>query len=195
MRPARSTTTAVPCWMACANSVPRSKPCTRRYTALQACTSDDCAGRTAHPSMPRCRGPPLHAGERLTDIEAEAGIERERAVVKRGLYQADSGRTASVGAIHHGLHQLAADAAILDVGVDGDGTDTGNRGALIEAIAAHDAAFDFGDDAVETGSENIIEAAARRFRRGEIARKTVRTTDRQRTLRSRFFQRRARPRV
>jgi hypothetical protein len=62
----------------------------------------------------------LHAGERRADIKPEPGIERERAVMKRGLHQPDPGCASFGGAVHHGLHELTADSTILHVGADGE---------------------------------------------------------------------------
>ena len=44
-----------PCWMACASSIPRSNPCTRWESALQAGRSAAVAGRTVQPGMLRSR--------------------------------------------------------------------------------------------------------------------------------------------
>src|ERR1700743_3862238 len=38
----------------------------------------------------------LHARKRLANVEAEPGVKRERAIVKRGLHEADAGRTALI---------------------------------------------------------------------------------------------------
>src|SRR6516165_3772456 len=42
----------------------------------------------------------LDAGKGLTDVEAEAGVKRERAIVECGLYQPHSCGAALVGPIH-----------------------------------------------------------------------------------------------
>src|SRR4029077_12784550 len=73
---------------------------------------------------------PLQAGERFADIEAEASVKRERAIVIGGLHQAHSRRAALICAIHDRLHQLASDAEILRAGIDGNRTDAGDTGTL-----------------------------------------------------------------
>ena len=80
--------------------------------------SDGTSGDTS------LQGSSLHAGKRLPDIEAEACIKRERAIVKGGLYQPDSGGASFVGSIHDSSHQLTANAVALRGWVDGDWPDT-----------------------------------------------------------------------
>jgi hypothetical protein len=84
----------------------------------------------------------LDAGERLAHIEAEAGVEGQRTIVKGGLHQPDIGSIA----LHDGSHQAATDARVLHAGIDSDGTDAGDDGALIEHIAADAATIDFADE-------------------------------------------------
>ncbi len=72
--------------------------------------------------------------------------------MKGRLHEPHSGGMAFSGAIHHGAHELASDAEVLRAGVDRDGSDASDRGTLVEAIAADDAAPGFGDDAVEAGA-------------------------------------------
>ena len=151
MRPSRSVTRAVPCAMDCERSVERSKPWTAMESALQAGRSAGVAGRTVQPGIVARGGAALHAGERLADVEAEGGVERERAVVEGGLHEADASGVLRGGAVEHGLHEQAADAAVLCGGVDGDGADAVDDGALVEAVAAEDAVVVFSDDAVEAG--------------------------------------------
>ena len=85
-------------------------------------------------------GAALHAGEWFADVKSEGGVERERAVVEGSLHQPDSSGAALVRAIHGGLHEFAAHSEILRSGIDGDGTDAADDGALVKAIAADDAA-------------------------------------------------------
>ena len=73
-----------------------------------------------------------------------------------GLHEADSGSSALVGAFDHGLHQLAADALVLRVGVDGDGADAVDDRALVKAVAAENAAIAFGHDAVNAGRREAL---------------------------------------
>ena len=145
---------------------------------MQASTSEDCAGRTVHPGRLRWRGLSLDAGERLAYVEAEAGVERERAIVKGGLHQPDAGGAALCCAVHDGPHEAATDARVLRGGIDGDGTDAGDDGALIEHIAADDAAIDLGDDRVEAGSrKHICEQADGGLRAGQIGGEIVRRVE------------------
>lgn len=119
-------------------------------------------------------GPALHARERLADIVAEAGVQRERAIVESGLDEADSGGVALAGAVHDGLHEAAADSVILGFGIDGDGTDAANRASLIQTIAAENAALAFGDHAVDGGvREHHLHQADGMVGVGKIAREVV----------------------
>lgn len=70
--------------------------------------------------------------------------------MKPGLDQANAGRAISGGAIQNGLHQFSPHAAVLEIGIDSDGSDAGNGGPFIEAIAAGDPTVDFRDHAIET---------------------------------------------
>src|SRR5262249_13374059 len=63
----------------------------------------------------------------------------------------DAAKPALIAAIDHRAHELPSDPAVLDMGIDGDGTDAGDLVALVETVAAHDAATILGDDAVEAG--------------------------------------------
>ena len=92
-----------------------------------------------------------------------------------GLDEADTGGFALTGAFEHGLHQLAAYAMVLYFRVNRDRTDTVDDGALVEAVAAENAAFALGYDAVEAGrGEHRIDGTESGFRVGEITRKIVR---------------------
>ena len=97
------------------------------------------------------RSTSLHAGEGLADVKAERRVEGKRAIVKGSLHQPDSCCAALVGTVDDRLHELAADAPVLDGRVDGDGADAADDGAFIESVAADDAAVAFGDDAVDAG--------------------------------------------
>ena len=52
------------------------------------------------------------------------------------LQQAGALATTFRGARQHGFHERAADALILDLGIDGDRPDACNRRAFVEAVAA-----------------------------------------------------------
>jgi hypothetical protein len=58
----------------------------------------------------------LDAGERLAHIEAEAGVEGQRTIVKGGLHQPDAGGMVLRCAVHYGSHQAATDARVLHAG-------------------------------------------------------------------------------
>src|SRR5579863_5111908 len=93
-----------------------------------------------------------------------------------------------MGVFEHGFHQLAADAFVLRVGIDGDGTDAVNNGALVEAVAAENLAVGFpphrrrpvagdpgfGNDAIEIGScEASADDAAGHLENGYVAGEVV----------------------
>jgi hypothetical protein len=119
-------------------------------------------------------GAALQAGEGLARVEAEAGVEREGAVVEGGLHEAHAGSASFGGAVHDDLHESAARAAVLHGGIDGDGTDAVDDGALVKAVAADDASVAFGNDAVEAGAgERDGEQADGGLGRGEVAGKVV----------------------
>ena len=69
--------------------------------------------------------------------------------MERGLDEADAGGATLLRSIHGCIHELAADTEVLHGGVDGDGADAVDHGALVHAIAANDAALVLGYDAVE----------------------------------------------
>ncbi len=119
-------------------------------------------------------GAALHTRKRLADVKAEGGVERERAVVKGCLNQADSGSTALVGAIDYGRHEFAADSHILHGGIYGDGTDTANRGALVQAIASDNVAGALCYYAIEVPvGKHLRKQVSARFWAGKIAGKAV----------------------
>src|SRR6185312_5856123 len=139
-----------------------------------------CGGGGAHGAVANGArgGAALHAGERLADVEAEGGVERERAVVEGGLDEPDAGSMLRSGAVEHGLHEEAADAAVLCCGVDGDGADAVDDGALVDAVAAENAVVVFSDDAVEAGGgEEHAHEADGEFGAGEVGREVVRGAD------------------
>jgi hypothetical protein len=78
----------------------------------------------------------LQAGERLAHVEAERGVEGERAIVKGRLDQPYSRDATVAGAIHYGLHKQTANPSVLRCRVNCDGSNAANDGALVEAVAA-----------------------------------------------------------
>src|SRR4029077_15899666 len=77
-------------------------------------------------------------------------------------------------AIHDRLHQLASDAEILRAGIDGNRTDAGDTGTLVETIAADDAAAAFRDDAIKAGTgKQHRKQAHSGFRSRQITREAV----------------------
>ena len=94
----------------------------------------------------------MQAGEGFPDVEAERGVEREGAVVEGSLDQADSWGVLLEGAIHDGLHELAAYSEVLNGRVDGDGAYAADCGTLIESVAAYDSAFAFCYYGVKVGT-------------------------------------------
>ena len=85
----------------------------------------------------------MNAGKRLSDVEAERSVERERAVVVCGLHQAHSGRMTLLSSVHHHAHKLAADAEILYGWIDSNRANTSDQGPLVETIASYDATLAF----------------------------------------------------
>ena len=104
----------------------------------------------------------LHHRQRLANVESQRRVERKRAIVKRGLYQPHSGEVALPRAIQHRLHQLAPDAAILRLRIDGDGPQARDGIAFVQAIASGDAAVGFRHHAVKAGMREQLGQQARR---------------------------------
>ena len=74
--------------------------------------------------------------------------------MKRGLNQPHSGEVLLPRPIQNSLHQLASDAAILRVRIDGDRPQAGDGIAFVQAVAAGDAAVGFGNYAIGAGQRN-----------------------------------------
>jgi hypothetical protein len=120
----------------------------------------------------------LHARKWFPDIEAQPGIERQRAIVKRCLYEPNSSSASLARAIENCIHQLPSGAKILCAGIDGDRAHAGNRGTLIETVAAHDTAIRFSDHTVEVGAgKHHRHQTGRNLRPREITRKAMPLTD------------------
>src|SRR5579871_6692565 len=69
--------------------------------------------------------------------------------MKGSLHEAYAGSPFLVCAIHHSLHQLTANAGVLQLGIDGDRADAVYDSLLGEHVAAHDSAIAFGYDGIE----------------------------------------------
>src|SRR5918998_272928 len=96
------------------------------------------------------RNSALHAGELLTHLEAELGVQGQRAVVVSGLNKADSWGTALGGAPHHVLHEQSTYSTVLDGGVYRNRADAADGRAFVEKVTAHNPAIGFGYHRVET---------------------------------------------
>jgi hypothetical protein len=68
--------------------------------------------------------------------------------VKRRLHQSNPRGPLLVRSVHHRLHQHPANPPVLRGRVNRDRAHAGNQGTLIQTIAAHNAAFMLGHDAV-----------------------------------------------
>ena len=94
--------------------------------------------------------------------------------MKRGLYKPDADGISRVGTVEHRLHEAAAEALILDVGIDGDGTYAMDDGALVEAVGAENLSVGFSDHTVEAGRvEHAVDETVGVFGIGKIAGKVV----------------------
>src|SRR5579859_1447845 len=90
------------------------------------------------------------------------------------LHKANSGKTLPVGVLHNRLHKLPPDTLVLDVRINGDGTNAGDTAALVKKIAADDPAIELGDDAVEAGTcDQHRKEACGNLRTWEVRRKVV----------------------
>ena len=69
--------------------------------------------------------------------------------MKRRLEQPDSRKIVLPSPDQYRLHQLPANAAILNARFDRDWSDTRDRGSLVETIATHYASIRLGDHAVK----------------------------------------------
>ena len=90
------------------------------------------------------------------------------------LKQPYPGEAALACAIHRGLHQQAADFAILVPRFDRDRPDRRNWIALIQEIATHNAAVDLGNNVEKSFvTDHIAKKTSGNFRSGKIWRKIV----------------------
>lgn len=75
---------------------------------------------------PTLRRGDLHAGEQVTNLEAELRVQGQGTVVVCGLHKADPWDGAFGGTPHHIQHEGSAHSTVLDGGVYRDRTDAGN---------------------------------------------------------------------
>src|SRR5919106_4010285 len=103
------------------------------------------------PRNPQVKWRPLKPGDRLADLEAELCVERKGAVVPRDLQQAYAREMPLGSSIHHCPHELTSYRAVHDRWIDGHRANAGDGRALIEEVAAHRPAIQFGHDRIEAG--------------------------------------------
>jgi hypothetical protein len=65
------------------------------------------------------------------------------------LDEADSCGFLFDGTIHNGKHKASPDTFVLYGGIHGDGSDAGNFGAFVQAIASNRFAVKLGNEAIE----------------------------------------------
>ena len=91
----------------------------------------------------------LEGRYRLTGPETQPGVKTERAIVVAGLQQAYASFLLPRRTIKNVLHQAQPEAAVLCCRINGDRSDAGNAGSLVEEITADDLPLVLGDDRVE----------------------------------------------
>jgi len=106
-------------------------------------------------------GASLHAGKRLADFKTKTGVQRKRAIVKRSLHQPDSGSVAVAGSVQNRLHELPTGAAILTLGLDRNGANTGDDRTFVEAVAANDTAGGLGPGKIGCEAVALTDVAER----------------------------------
>jgi hypothetical protein len=100
-------------------------------------------------------------------------------VIEGGLDQPDAREVARSEMIERGLHQAAADPLLLNLGIDGDRPDAGDRRALIGEITTNDPAIAFRHDAVKCRvGERPRHRSGRDLDRGVRAREIVMIVER-----------------
>ena len=77
----------------------------------------------------------------FTNLEAEHGVQGQRAVVVGGLNKPNSWGGALCGTPHHVQHERSAYSTVLDGGVYRNRADAGNGRAFVEEVAAHNLAI------------------------------------------------------
>src|SRR5881628_2623673 len=100
-----------------------------------------------------------------------------------GLEQTDSREATFSRTVHYGLHQDPSDTPVLNVRRDRDRPDPGNRGTLIQAVAANNAPIKLRDDAIEARmGEEHPEKTHSGFGRRKFRGKVVLAADRSESL-------------
>ena len=82
-------------------------------------------------------------------VVAKLGIQRERPRVKARLNQPHSGEVPLRRTLVHRVHQTSANRAILHCRIDRDRSNTCDRIAFVEKIAADNLPIDFRDDRIK----------------------------------------------
>lgn len=96
--------------------------------------------------------------ERGSRVEAELGVQRQRAVVISGLRQPNSRDISLTRPPQHVLHQPSSDGDILRGRGDGDGADASDGPALPQEVAAEHPPVGHGEVAlVETALDHTPE--------------------------------------
>ena len=117
----------------------------------------------------------LHRGYRLTGIKPKLGVKRKRPVVKGSLQEARALATAFPRARQHRFHKRPSDTLILNLGIDRNRPNAGNRRAFVKTVAPQNLPARFGHYAIEPGmTEHHRQHARCYFHRRKVGRKTVR---------------------
>jgi hypothetical protein len=115
----------------------------------------------------------LKGRQRLTHIEPELGVKRQRPVVVCSLDKPDAGEPLVPGPLQDVFHQASTDLAVLHSRINGDRTDADDRRSFPEKIAADHAAVCFGYDRVDVvarqqGRDQVLRNLQRRKVTGEV---------------------------
>src|SRR4051812_5413376 len=120
----------------------------------------------------KCR--PLHGREWLSDHESQSCVERERAVVIRGLKQPYSREGLLLYSVEGILHKLTPDRTILHRGINRDWAEASYGRTLVDEVTADDRAVEFGDHRIEARvSKQPSQQPTRDFLRRKIWREIV----------------------
>src|SRR2546428_9314152 len=84
----------------------------------------------------RCPG---YSGDHVAHYKAQFGVQAQGAGVIRRMDEADPQTTPCRNTLKYVLHEVAANRAVLQGGIDGNRPETCDRGALVEEVTSHDA--------------------------------------------------------